>query len=161
MKQLQHVHQLQLDWENPWHSSNVGLAIKTTPINILNETFLNHVVNLKPSGFSQRPSLCTICYLHNQTAIASDCIIHPSINPHCPGKSSRSHVSRARRPKSYQRPWQTSYSGTAERSWQPLLVIHFGPMPLFVLLHPCLCTALPISSRAMVLKQSPPNMRTP
>lgn len=128
MKQLQHVHQLQLDWENPWHSSNVGLAIKTTPINILNETFLNHSMNLKPSGLSQRPSLCTICCLHNQTAIASDCIIHPSINPHCPGKSSRSHVSRARRPKSYQRPWQTSYSGTAEKSWQPLLVIHFGPM---------------------------------
>jgi hypothetical protein len=34
----------------------------------------------------------------------------------------------SKRPKSYQRPRQTSYSGTAEKSRQPLLVTHFGPM---------------------------------
>src|SRR2546423_15352846 len=80
--------------------SRPGQAIKTTPITILNETFLNHLMNLKPSSFSQRPSLCTICYLHNQTGIASDCIIHPSIHQSSlPHKSSRSHMSCARRPK--------------------------------------------------------------
>jgi hypothetical protein len=97
------------------------LLLKTTPINILNETFLDHVMNLKPLGFSQRPSLCTICYLHNQTTVASDCIIPPSL----PRKSSRSHVSRARRqvvptlskrPNSYQRLWRASYAGAAEKA---------------------------------------------
>ena len=67
LKQLQCVHQLQLDWGNPWYSINVGLAIKTIPINILNETFLHHEMNLRPSTFSQRLALCTIGYLRNQT----------------------------------------------------------------------------------------------